>query len=386
MTVASKGHAGFHGLLAPATVILLCACALTVLGITILFSASLPVNEREPYGIVLKQGLWICVTLVVGFLVTRVDLESARKYIWFGYALCLALLVAVLVPSIGHYVNGSRSWIRFGPFGFQVAEFAKIGVVFMLAHYFSVIRQENVSFVKGFIVPCVAVGLVVGLILLQPDLGTALILSISAFCLLYLAGSRLVYIVPSAVAGLAAVAYLIHDDRERWSRLTSFLDMEGQKGADAYQVWQAILAFGAGGSQGVGLGNGRQQLNFLPEAHNDFIFAIVGEELGLAATLAVVVVFSILFAAGVIHVRRAPNAFQYLLAWGCLLLVSVQAAVNLGVVTGLLPTTGLPLPFISYGGSNFLTMGICVAVLVNTSVAWRNPAIEQSKRKLKEIA
>lgn len=221
--------------------------------------------------------------------------------------------------------------------------------------------------------------------MMQTDLGTALIISMVSFCILYLAGANVFYLVGTAVAGTVPVAYLISKDPERLSRLTAFLDMEGNKSGDAYQVWQAILAFGAGGIDGVGSGNGRQQLRSLPEAHTDFIFAIVGEELGLIATMAVVLVFMGLFLAGVSHVRKAPNTYQFLLASGCLLTISIQALVNLGVVTGSLPTTGLPLPFISYGGSNFLVMGLCVALILNTSFAWKSPALNDSKRRLKEI-
>ena len=380
-----KSNTGHVGVINPAGLLAIFAVVLSVLGITVLFSASLPVNEATPYLLIGKQAFFMFFTFVIGLVILRLDMEWSRKFIWVGYAFCVALLVAVLVPGIGREVNGSRSWIRFGPFGFQVAEFAKIGLIFFLAHYFSLIRKEAGTFWKGFVYPCLAIGLVVGLILLQTDLGTALIISMVSFCVLFLAGSPLRYLIPSAVGGFASAVYLVSHDTERWSRLTAFLDMEGHKGGDAYQVWQAILAFGAGGTGGVGLGNGRQQLQFLPEAHNDFIFAIVGEELGLFATLLVVTAFLGLFLAGLWHLRKAPNMYQYLIGWGCLLTITVQAIVNLGVVTGSLPTTGLPLPFISYGGSNFLVMGICVAVLLNTSFAWRTPALKQSKRQLKEI-
>lgn len=368
----------------PAIFILLCVFALVMLGITILFSASLPVDSKSPYLYIEKQAVWLVITFFVGLLVMRVDLEWIRKFIWVGFILSIASLIAVLTP-LGTVVNGSRSWIRLGPVGFQVAEFAKIGLIFFLAHYFSKYQNERGQFFKGFVYPCLAIAAVLVPILLQTDLGTALIIAMASLCVLYIAGVKLYYLIPSILVGFSGVVVLIINDKERWSRLTAFLDMEGQKSGDAYQVWQAILAFGAGGVQGVGLGNGRQQLQFLPEAHNDFIFAIVGEELGLFATLAVVLVYAALFVAGILHLRKAPNIYQYLLAGGCLLFISVQAVVNLGVVTGCLPTTGLPLPFISYGGSNLLIMGICVAVLLNTCASWQKSDVKQSKRKLKEI-
>lgn len=380
-----ESHTGHLGMVNPAVAIVVCVFALAMLGVSVLFSASLPVDANDPYQIIEKQAMWMGITFVAGLLALKVDLEWLRKSIWVGYALCVVGLVLVLIPGIGSIVNGSRSWFRFGPFSLQIAEFAKLGLVFFLAHYFSLIRKESNTFWKGFVVPCLAIGLVVGLIMMQTDLGTALIISMVSFCILFLAGTNVLYLIASTLGGFGAAALLISKDAERLSRLTAFMDMEGNKAGDAYQVWQAILAFGAGGVGGVGPGNGRQQLRSLPEAHTDFIFAIVGEELGLIATLAVVLVFMLLFIAGVAHLRKAPNTYQFLLASGCLLTISIQALVNLGVVTGSLPTTGLPLPFISYGGSNFLVMGLCVALILNTSLAWRSPTLNDAKRKLKEI-
>ncbi|EDY80599.1 cell cycle protein, FtsW/RodA/SpoVE family [Verrucomicrobiia bacterium DG1235] len=385
MAKKKKTHVGYSGVLNPATVVLVCAGLLAILGITILFSASLHIHSSSPYFFLEKQAIWIALTIVVGLVLMMVNLDWIRRFIWVGYALGIGLLLLVFIPGIGTTINGSRSWVRIGPVGFQVAEFAKIGFVFFIAHYFSSIRNENHTFLRGFIYPSIGMGIYIGLVILQPDLGTALIFVMVAVSLLYLAGVRLVYLVPSVFAGFAGVVGLIYNDVERWSRLTAFWNMEAEKSGDAYQGWQALLAFGAGGIEGVGLGNGRQQQSFLPEAHNDFIFAIIGEELGMIATLAVVVTYGVLFAAGVLHIRRAPNTYQYLLAAGCVLMISVQAILNLGVVTGVLPTTGLPLPFISYGGSNFLTMGIFVAIILNTSFAWRSPVLQQSKRKLKDI-
>lgn len=380
-----KSHIGASGVLNPAAVVLVCAGLLTILGITILFSASLHIHKTSPYYFIEKQAMWVGLTVVVGLTIMLVNLDWIRRFIWVGYAVGIAVLLLVFIPGIGTTINGSRSWVRIGPIGFQVAEFAKVFFVFFAAHYFSSIRTENTTFWRGFIYPGIGMGVYIGLVILQPDLGTALIYVIVAVSILFLAGVKLFYLVPSVIVGFSGVVGLIYNDAERWSRLTAFWNMEAEKAGDAYQGWQALLAFGAGGIDGVGLGNGRQQQSFLPEAHNDFIFAVIGEELGMVATLAVVATYGVLFFAGVMHIRRAPNTYQYLLAAGCVLMISVQAILNLGVVTGVLPTTGLPLPFISYGGSNFLTMGIFVAVILNTSMAWREPALKQSKRKLKDI-
>lgn len=380
-----KAHVGYSGFLNPAMLVLICGGLLTILGIIVLFSASLHIHPQSPYYFIEKQAMWVVLTIVVGLLLLLVNLEWIRRFIWVGYALGIGLLLLVFIPGVGATINGSRSWVRLGPVGFQVAEFAKIGFVFFVAHYFSSIRTENQTFWRGFVYPGIGMGIYIGLVILQPDLGTALIFVMVAVGLFFLAGTRLVYLIPSVLLGFSGVVGLIYNDAERWSRLTAFWNMEAEKAGDAYQGWQALLAFGAGGLDGVGLGNGRQQQSFLPEAHNDFIFAVIGEEMGMIATLAVVATYLVLFIAGLMHLRRAPNTYQYLLAAGCVLMISVQSMLNLGVVTGVLPTTGLPLPFISYGGSNYLTMGIFVAIIVNTSLAWRNPVLEESKRKLKDI-
>ena len=177
---------------------------------------------------------------------------------------------------------------------------------------------------------------------------------------------------------------VIHNPN-RLARFMAFLDVEGNRSRGTYQLWQAILAFAAGGVNGVGLGQGRQQNSFLPEVHTDFIFAVIGEELGLVFTIGVVVLFAIIFVAGLAHLRKAPNLFQFLLVGGCLLLISLQALINLGVVTGCLPTKGMSLPFISAGGSNLVLMGVLVGIILNTQRAWTKPAFMRRERSLKEV-
>jgi cell division protein FtsW len=192
-------------------------------------------------------------------------------------------------------------------------------------------------------------------------------------------------LLPIVAAGAGIVTLAILHNPERLERVMVFMDPAASKSDASYQLWQAILAFGAGGVDGVGIGNGRQQMAFLPEAHTDFIFAIVGEELGVAFTLAVVFTFAIMFIAGVLHLRRAPNLFQYLLVAGALLLLTLQSVINLGVVTGLLPTKGMSLPFISYGGSNLLLMAAIVGLMINTQTAWSRPVLKDRERQLKEL-
>ncbi len=375
----------FQRIVNPASLILVCAIGLTLLGLTVLFSASVSF-QSDPYFFLRRQVVWLGIALLAGFLAARVNLEKLRGLSWWIAGIVVVGLVAVAIPGIGVEVNGSRRWLEFGSMRLQVSEFAKLGMVFVLAHYLALVRAEMGAFWRGFALPLGGVGLVGGLILLQPDFGTAMLVGAVGASMLFLAGARLRFLIPSVCLGAAMISVAIYLDPVRLARITSFLDVEGNRSDGAYQLWQAILAFGAGGVQGVGLGAGRQQMAFLPEAHTDFIFAIVGEELGLAFTLAVVVAFLLVFIAGVLHMRRAPGPFHFLLVAGALLTLTLQALINLGVVTGLLPTKGMSLPFISYGGSNLLLMAMIVGLMINTQTAWSRPALRDRDRGLKEVA
>jgi cell division protein FtsW len=382
---ASAGTSRFQQFVNPASLILVAAVALTVLGVTILFSASMSFGD-DPYHFVRRQVMWLGLALVVGFLAARLNLEKLRHHTWWFAAIFVVGLVAVAIPGIGVEVNGSRRWLDFGgPARLQVSEFAKIGMVFALAHFLAQNHQDAHRFWRGFALPLAGVGAVCVLILLEPDFGTAMLVGAVGAAMLMLAGARWLHLIPSVLGGAAVLGVAIMLNPNRLARITAFLDVEGNRVDGAYQLWQAILAFGAGGIEGVGIGNGRQQMAFLPEAHTDFIFAIVGEELGLAFTLAVVVIFALIFVAGILHLRRAPNLFQFLLVAGSLLLLTLQAIINLGVVTGLLPTKGMSLPFISYGGSNLLLMAIIVGVMLNTQTAWSRPVLKDRDRGLKEV-
>ena len=368
----------------PATIILFCVLILSVLGLTVLFSASVSL-KTDPYFYLTKQIVWFVFAAVACFLVSRLDLEDARRHVWLLVGVCLVGLVLVLVPGIGLAVNGSRRWLGFGPARLQVSEFAKLALVFGLAHYLALNQTRIQGLVRGFLVPLAGISVCAGLILLEPDFGTAALVFAIGVLLLFLAGSRLRYLVTAflSAAGLLTLA-VIHNPN-RLARFMAFLDVEGNRSRGTYQLWQAILAFAAGGVNGVGLGQGRQQNSFLPEVHTDFIFAVIGEEMGLVFTIGVVVLFAIIFAAGLAHLRKAPNLFQFLLVGGCLLLITLQAMINLGVVTGCLPTKGMSLPFISAGGSNLVLMGVLVGIILNTQRAWTKPAFMRRERSLKEV-
>lgn len=373
-----------RSVLNPAAIIAVCAVALTILGLTILFSASASFKQG-PYYYLNKQLVGVGLAALVCFVVSRINLDLARRYVLVLGGITLVLLVLVLIPGLGIEVKGSRRWLGIGSLRLQVSEFAKLAVVFCLAHYLAMNQTRISEFKRGFVLP---VGIVLAfavLIVLEPDFGTAALVMAVGLTLLFLAGAKWRYIVPTLGAAALAFAVLVIHNPNRLRRFLAFLDVEGNKQSGTYQLYQALAAFAAGGTEGVGLGQGRQQLSYLPEAHTDFILAVVAEELGLWFTMGVVVVFTIIFIAGLIHLRRAPNLFQFLLVAGCLMIIALQAIINLGVVTGVFPTKGMSLPFISAGLSNLLLMGMLVGIFLNTQRTWGRVALTGNRRAMREV-
>lgn len=354
--------------------IILVVLGLTFLGLVILFSASQSMHD-DPTVLLKKQLIWLVLATIAGGIAMMVNLEALREYAYWLAAGSVLLLALVLIPGIGVEVNGARRWMDFGIMRLQVSEVGKLGLIFSMAHYLATYRRDFNRVLKGYFYPCVLLAIFCSLIILEPDYGTALLCGAVGGCLMFLAGVRLKFLIPTAFAALSLFSVAVYHDPIRLSRITSFLDVEGNRSDSAYQLWQGILAFGAGGIHGVGLGSGRQQMSFLPEAHTDFIFAIVGEELGFLFTSGVVLLFMTLFFVGVLQLKRAPNLYQYLLVMGALLFITFQALINIGVVTGCLPTKGMSLPFISYGGSNLVFMFVLTGIILNGFRSWELPAL-----------
>jgi cell division protein FtsW len=369
----------------PAALIAVCCIGLTILGLTILFSASASFRQG-PYFYLNKQLIGVFLAGVVCFVASRVNLDYARRYAWWIAGITLFLLVLVLIPHIGIEVKGSRRWLGLGPVRVQVSEFAKLGLVFCLAHYLALNQTRIAELTRGYLYPLAIIGAFAGLIVLEPDFGTAALVVVVGLTMLFLAGAKWRYIVPTVASVVSAFTILVVNNPNRLRRFLAFLDVEGNKQGGTYQLYQALAAYAAGGTDGAGLGQGRQQLNFLPEAHTDFIFAVIGEELGLWFTLGVVVVFAVIFIAGLVHLRRAPNLFHFLLVVGCLMLICLQAIVNLGVVTGVFPTKGMSLPFISAGLSNLLLMGLLVGIFLNTQRTWGRAVLAEGSRAMREVS
>ncbi len=386
LSPAVKAVATRAGFLAnPVAVIVVCCVGLTILGLTILFSASASFKQG-PYFYLNKQLIGVVLAAAVCFVVSRVNLDYARNYAWWIGGAALVLLVLVLIPHLGIEVKGSRRWLGFGPVRMQVSEFAKLALVFCLAHYLALNQTRIGEFKRGFFYPLALIGAFAVLIAREPDLGTAALVVIVGLTMLFLAGARWRHILPTVGLVVMAFSVVVVYMPNRLRRFIAFLDVEGNKQGGTYQLYQALAAYAAGGTDGAGLGQGRQQLNFLPEAHTDFIFAVVGEELGLWFTLGVVVVFGIIFIAGWVHLRRAPNLFHFLLVVGCLMLICLQAIVNLGVVTGVFPTKGMSLPFISAGLSNLLLMGLLLGIMINTQRTWGRAVLAEKSRGMREVS
>ncbi|MDR1457850.1 MAG: putative lipid II flippase FtsW [Puniceicoccales bacterium] len=343
--------------------ILLCTGLLIGLGLIVLSSASLSFIKSENH--FHKQLLWCTLGVPLFLIGCFVDLKFLKKRCSWILTLFAIALVIVLIPGIGKMVNGSRRWIAVGGFNIQVSEFAKVAVIFWLAQYLNNSESNRSSFKIGFLIPLLVVASMCGLIFLEPDYGTAMLIGAVTVTLLFLAGARLLYIWFAIFGGLLAISILIYLNPTRMGRIVAFLDVENNKLSGAYQLWQGMLGFASGGLYGRGLGQGRQQLVYLPEAHTDFIFPIFSEEWGSLAAISVLAIYLTLFLTITHSAKKLHNNFAKFLAYGIALTIIYQVIINVGVVTGLLPTKGMGLPFISYGGSNLVLLSFMIGLLLN---------------------
>jgi cell division protein FtsW len=311
--------------------------------------------------------IWCGLGFACGLAAWLVDLRRLKKFTWPLLGLSLLLLVLVVVPHIGKRINGASRWFSFHGVSLQPSEFAKIALILALAWYGEHFQRRMPNWKHGIIYPGLFIGATVGLIGIEPDVGNALLLAAVSCVMLLIAGIRLKYFFPPVILGIICVSAFIYHNPMRSERVYSWWHLEETKRDKGLQVYQAQLALGAGNWTGLGLGNGRQKLGWVPEHHTDFILAIIGEELGLIATLLICAAFIAIVACGVYIANHARDTFSTLLAAGLTFLIGLQAMINIGVVTNALPNKGLPLPFISYGGSNLLAMLICVGLLLNVA-------------------
>ena len=344
------------------TVLVFCVAALLALGMVMLYSSSMAqVGSRY----LIMQMIWCGLGLLSALTITFLDYRFLKRIWWILLGLALLLLVLVLVPHIGVVRGHARRWFSLGPASFQPSEFAKVAVLIALAWYAERYRRQMPNWKTGIIIPGLVIGLAAGLIFKEPDVGNALLLASVSGIVLLIAGIRLRYFLPPVLAATAGVALFIAHNPMRSERIYSWLHVEETKQDKGMQAYQAMVALGSGGVTGKGLGDGRQKLGFVPEHHTDFIFSIIGEELGLVATMLVVAAFVAFVISGLYISVNAADTFGLLLGSGITFLIGMQAFINIGVVTSALPNKGLPLPFISYGGSNLLVMLTCVGILLS---------------------
>lgn len=300
-------------------------------------------------------------------IVSRVRLDLLESWAAVALPVCLLLLALVLVPGIGVERGGARRWVAAGGLSLQPSEFVKLGVVLFLARWISRHRDVMKELVPGVLPPLIAVGACSGLILLQPDFGNAVIIGGLLLLMLHAGGARPAHVLGLLLGGMAGMVAAVLVAPYRMRRLLAFLDPWEHSQDTGFQLVQSLIAFGSGGVGGVGLGQSKQKMFFLPEAHTDFVFALVGEELGLVGAVVVLGLFAVVAVRGFRIAARHPDSFAALLAFGLTAMLMLSAVVNIGVVLGLLPTKGLPLPFISYGGSALMATMIAVGMLAAVS-------------------
>ncbi len=355
-------------LLLIAPVVALVALGLVMLGSTGGFSAE---SGSDLYFNVKRQILWLSVGGCACCGLTMIDYHLFEKFRVPLFVLSVVLLAACFVPFIGERVNGASRWISGKAIGldflrFQPSELGKLcAIVFLAAWYHRRDKDEAAEFGEGFFRPLLLIGLLVLLIGAEVDLGSAALVVAVSVAVMFVAGVGMKYLSVMAGAGLAGLALMIYLIPNRTARLVAFLDLEAHKTDIGMQQWRALLALGSGGLEGLGLGLGRQKMAYLPFAHTDFIFPIIGEELGIYYTLGVVLCFALILAAGYVIALYAPDRFGRLLAFGLTTAIVLQAALNIAVTTGTLPNKGLPLPFVSYGGSNLLFCLASLGIILN---------------------
>jgi len=350
-----------------AYILFLAVLGMLVIGIVMLFSTSAFAKDShgDVYFFVKRQSVWLGVGLVVCTIAALTDYHFWARTWWIWFGLAIVALACCFVPHIGMRINGSRRWVGFAGFTFQPSELAKIATVFFLAGWFARHEKASGRFLQGFVIPLAVVSVLLALIVTEVDLGTTALIGATSFVMMFVAGTSPIILGILSMSGLAGILFVAMTMPERMGRLTAFMHPELYKEDAGLQQMQALIAWGSGGIEGLGLGNGRQKMMYLPYAHTDFIFPMIGEELGLRISLLVVFLFVVIVICGMMIALHAKDRFGLLLGTGVVSLLALQAAVNIGVTTSLLPNKGLPLPFISYGGSNLAACLFGVGLLLS---------------------
>ncbi|WP_202076985.1 stage V sporulation protein E [Caldalkalibacillus salinus] len=353
---------------APDFLLIFSTLSILSIGILMVYSASaiLSYHKYDDYFFFAKrQLLFAGLGLILMYAVMNIDYWVWKRWAKIGLLMCFALLVLVLI--IGVERNGSKSWLGVGAFSVQPSEFIKICMIIFLAKFLSEHQKKIVEFRRGIVPPLFIVFLAFGLIMLQPDLGTGTVMVGTSIVMIFIAGARLLHLAGLAMLGLIGFAALVIAAPYRIARITAFLDPWQDPLGAGFQVIQSLYAIGPGGLLGLGLGMSRQKFYYLPEPQTDFIFAILAEELGFIGGTTVLLLFTLLLWRGMKVAITAPDLYGSLLAAGIVSMIAIQVIINIGVVTGMFPVTGITLPFLSYGGSSLTLMLIAVGILLNIS-------------------
>jgi cell division protein FtsW len=369
----------------PGALLTLTSVVLVALGLVMILSAS-SISAFADYGssftFFRRQLLWAVVAFAAYLACSRIDYHRWRGLSFVLYAISAGLLVVVLVPGVGRYIGGSARWIGLGSLSFQPSEVAKLALVLVVADVLARKEEKTLREFGHTALPMLpGLGLMAFLVLMQPDLGTTILLCVIAFGLLFIAGAPLRHLIPLGVGGtgLALAAALAEDYRR--ARLLAFLNPWADPLNTGYQTIQSLIALGSGGIFGVGLGASRQKWSYIPNSHTDFIFAILGEELGLLGTFMVLGLFVFIAYLGIRIAKRAPDRFGMLVASGITIWIAFQALVNMGAVTAAMPITGVPLPLVSFGGTSLLITLAALGILNNIAAQERKPRAAAKKRK-----
>lgn len=351
-------------------ILLFVLLALLVFGLVMIASAGVAYSKtrfHDPYFFFKRQLLGMGVGVLLLCMAQKIPYQFWKKISLLFFLCSLVLLVLVFIPGIGTKIYGANRWLQFGPFSFQPSEMLKLSLIIYLAAWIEGRGEKIKDFFDGFI-PFIAIVSIIGFLLIkQPDMGTLGVTILIALSVFFVSGSKLSHIILMGSAGLAAFFVLVKMESYRMNRLLAFIHPELDPQGVGYQVNQALLAIGSGGIFGLGLGNSLQKFNYLPEPVGDSIFAIIGEELGLVGAAIMVLLFVVIAMRGLRVARHAPDMFARLVAVGMVVWVFSQAFINIASISGLIPLTGIPLPFISYGGTSVVFLMIGMGILLNIS-------------------
>ncbi|MEW6410525.1 MAG: putative lipid II flippase FtsW [Nitrospirota bacterium] len=360
-------------------IILMATLALIGIGLAAIYSSSavMAMNKYgNPYYFLRNQLMWVAIGLLGMFIGMRLNYTKLKGTTVFLLILSLILLILVLIPGIGSEINGARRWLRAWSFSFQPIEIAKLSLIIYIAYYIE--RKEDVirDFKYGFLPAIVVLTIFQILIMRQPDIGSAFVIGLCIIVLLFIAGARITHILTLALISLPYIYKILSSTGYRKKRIIAFLDPWNDSTGAGFQMVQSFLALGSGGLFGVGIGEGKQKLFYLPEPHTDFIFSLIGEELGFVGGITVILLFSLIIWRGLKIALGASDVFGMYLALGITIMIGGQALMNLGVVTGLLPTKGITLPFVSAGGSSLVVSMTAIGILLSV----RRVALQKIQR------